>query len=228
MKSKFVTECKKLKNRLLTDAVFRTYIALCASLTINILYTGVNVLSGIIYKINWFFVLAGYYGILSIIRSMLLNYIKRNELGFDVLSEWKRARSCLAILTLINISLSSVVLMMVSQKKSFMRHDIIMYVIILYTFYITVLAVVNVVKYRKLASPVMTTTKIINLAAALVSLLALETTLLTVFGTEISESMKKTFITMTGSVVGLLLLGMSVYMIVRATKEIKRIEGDKK
>jgi len=228
MKSKFVTECEKLKNRLFTDAVFRTYVALCASLTINLLYTGVNVLSGIMYKTNWFFVLAGYYGTLSIIRSMLLSYIKRNKLGSDVLSEWRRARICSAILTLINISLSSVVLMMVSQKKGFVRHGIIMYVIILYTFYINVLAIVNVVKYRKLASPVMTTTKIINLAAALVSLLALEATLLTVFGTGLSESIKKTFITATGSVVGLILLIMSVYMIIRSTREIKRIEGEKK
>jgi len=228
MKSKFATECKKLKKRLLTDAVFRTYIALCASFAINLLYTGVNVFSGIIYKTNWFFVLAGYYGILSIMRSMLLNYIRRNKLGSDILSEWKRARTCSAILTLINISLSSVVLMMVLQKKSFMRHGVTMYVIILYTLYITVLAIVNVIKYRKLASPVMTTTKIINLASALVSMLAVEATLLTVFGVNIAEYIKKTFITATGSAVGLILLIMSVYMIFRSTKEIKRIEGEKK
>ena len=51
----------------------------------------------------------------------------------------------------------------------------------LYTFYTTIMAVVNLVRDRKSGSPVMAAARGVNLAAALVSMLSLETAMLTQF-----------------------------------------------
>ena len=48
------------------------------------------------------------------------------------------------------------------------------YVMAMYAFYVTVMAVINMVRYRKYHSPVMSAAKAVNLAAALVSMLSLE------------------------------------------------------
>ena len=52
----------------------------------------------------------------------------------------------------------------------------------MYAFYNIITAVMNVVKYRKYRSPVMSAAKVVSLAATLVSMLSLETAMLTQFG----------------------------------------------
>ena len=54
-------------------------------------------------------------------------------------------------------------------------------VVALYTFYTTIMAVVNLVRDRKSGSPVRAAARGVNLAAALVSMLSLETAMLTQF-----------------------------------------------
>ena len=56
------------------------------------------------------------------------------------------------------------------------------YVMALYTFYALTMSIVDIVKYRKMGSPVMSTAKIVSLSAALVSLLNLETAMLAQIG----------------------------------------------
>ena len=95
----------------------------------------------------------------------------------------------------------------------------------LYTFYITVYAIVNVVKYRKYNSPVMLTAKIIALSAALVSMLSLETAMLSEFGAEMPEIQKQILIAATGGGVSVAVVIMSCLMIRRSAKEIKTIRS---
>ena len=100
----------------------------------------------------------------------------------------------------------------------------------MYTFYATTKAVINIVKYRKYNSPVMSTAKVISLTAALVTMLNLETAMLSQFGTEsTSPYFERIMISATGGGVAVIVVGLSIYMIVRATKEIRRlkIKGDR-
>ena len=65
--------------------------------------------------------------------------------------------------------------------------------------------------------------KIINMAAALVSMLSLETAMFSQFGTEMSPEDQRIMIMLTGAGVSVIIVTMSVYSIVKNTKEIKRI-----
>lgn len=215
----------ELGNRYMTDAVFRTHVSLYSSLSVNLLYVTVNVLSGFLYGSYWFFTLSVYYVILALMRFILLRYVNRNTIGENLIGEWKRARVCACILTLINLALSGSILMIMYQNKGYEYGGILIYVMAMYTFYITTIAIINIVKYRKYNSPILSMTKIITLAAALVSMLSLETAMLTEFGSDMTELNKRIFIAATGAGISAVVLGLSSYMIIRSTKEIKKHEG---
>lgn len=212
-------------NRYMTDAAFRTHISLYTSLGINIVYVGINILSFILYRSMWFIVLAGYYIILAVMRFLLVRYAKKNGIGKNVLEELKSVTLCSSILLTINFVLSGAVLMILYQNRGFEYHGILIYVMAAYTFYITTHAIIDLVKYRKLGSPVMTMTKIIALSAALVSMLSLETAMFSQFGQDMAAEDKWLMIALTGAGVSISVVTMSIYMIVKSVKEIKRLRG---
>lgn len=216
----------KFGNRYMTDGAFRTHISLYFSLTVNLIYIGANALFCVLYNTAWFGILAGYYIILAIMRFLLLRYINKNTIGLDLLGEWKRARVCAAVLTLINLSLSGAILMIMYQDKGFEYNGIFIYVMALHAFYMITLAVVNIIKYRKLGSPVITTAKIVTLAAALISMLSLETAMLNAFGADTPQETKQILIAATGAGISVIVLAMSSYMIIRSTKEIDELNKE--
>lgn len=214
-------------NRYMTDAAFKTHVSLYRSLAINLLYVGANLISGYVYQTAWFIILAVYYTILAVMRFLLLRFVNRIGIGKDRILEFRRSRLCGVILLTINFTLSGAVLMMLYQNRGYEYHGMLIYVMALYTFYVTTHAIISVIKYRKYESPVMSATKIISLSAALVSMLSLETAMFSQFGGDSSPEFKRFMIAATGAGVSLIVVFMSVYMIIRATKEIKKLQmGD--
>ena len=96
-----------------------------------------------------------------------------------------------------------------------------------YTFTSLVIAIINVVKYRKYNSPVFSASKAISLAAALVSMLTLESTMLTTFadGT-MSVTGQKWMLAATGGAISLLIVLEAIYMIVVSTKKLKQLKTE--
>lgn len=210
-------------NRYMTDAFFRTHLALYASFGANVLYGALNLFSALLFKANWFYILASYYAILAIMRFLLLTHVKYHEFGMDMLSEWKRARVCAFIFTLINSSLVGAVFLMMYYERGFKYYGVLIYVMAAYTFYTTVHALIGVIKYRKYQSPVLMSAKLISLASALVSVLALETAMLSAFGTDMSVHERRVMIGATGFGICLLVTVCSVCMLVRSGKEIRKL-----
>lgn len=210
-------------HRYLTDDAFKTHVSLFTALAVNLLYVGMNVLSCFLYRSMWFVVLAVYYVILAVMRFLLVRYVRQNELGANRLGELKRARLCSAILLLLNLVLTGAVLMILYENKGFEYHGVLIYVMAAYTFYITTHAIVDLVKYRKYRSPVMTTAKIISLCAALVSMLSLETAMFSQFGGEMALQDQRLMIALTGAGVSFVVIGLSAYMICKIANELKEI-----
>ena len=211
-------------NRYMTDAAFRIKISLYSSLFINMVYVALNLLSGYIYRSVWFIVLAVYYAIFSSMRFILLRYVRRNVIGEDLLKELKRSRACAVILMSLNLVLSGAVLMIMYQGKGYEYKGVLIFAMAAYTFYITVIAVRNLLKYRKYHSPVMSTAKVISLAAALVSMLSLETAMLTQFGAGESETFRRIMIAATGGGISIIVVTLSLYIIIKNTREIKALK----
>lgn len=212
-----------LGNRYMTDSIFRTNISLSASFAVSMLYVGINLWSWHMLESYWFMVLAVYYSIMAVMRFLLVRYVRIQRIGTSVLGEWKRSRICAYILLLINLSLSGAVLMILYRNRGYDYPGIMIYVMALYTFYSTIHAIVDIVKYRKLGSPVMTTAKIVSLSAALVSMLNLETAMFAQFGGDMAPATQRIFIILTGTGVSMTVVTLSVILIANANKEIRRI-----
>lgn len=209
-------------NRYMTDRVFRTRISLYMSLGISLLYVLINLWSWHWNHSWWFVVLAIYYAIMAVMRFLLVRYVRIRKIGTSILDEWKRSRLCAYILLLVNLSLSGAVLMILYQNRGYDYPGILIYVMAMYTFYSTTHAIVDMVKYRTLGSPVMSTAKIISLSAALVSMLNLETAMFAQFGADMPQKDQNLMIILTGAGISVTVVTLSVILIVSATKEIRR------
>lgn len=211
-----------LGNRYMTDSAFRTRSTMHLSLYINLLYMFIQLLSWHQNRSWWFVVLAGYYGILAFLWALLAGYVRSNPVGSNVPREWKRARICACILLLINLSLSGAVLMILYRSKGYNYPGIMIYVMAMYTFYSTIHAVTDMIKYRKLESPILSASKIVSLSAALVSVLNLETAMFAQFGAEMAAEDQRIFIILTGAGVSIAIVTLSVWTVCRATNALRQ------
>lgn len=209
--------------KLMTDMEYRAHILLYGSLVANLLYVTLNIVSGILYKSAWFYVLAFYYTILAVMRFLLIRFINKTGVGKNRFKELRRSRLCGYILLTVNLALSGAVLMILYRNKGYQYNGILIYVMALYTFWITYSAIKNIISYKKLGSPVMSMAKYINLAAALVSMLALETAMFSQFGESMTEDDQRLMIALTGGGVSIIIITISVYSIIKNSREIKKI-----
>lgn len=217
-----------LGNRYMTDVGFKNHVSLYCSLAVNLLYVGTNVFSAIFYRSGWFGIFAVYYIILAIMRFLLVRYINKNKLGEKRLMELERSRLCAIILTTLNLVLSGAVLMILYRNRGFHYNGILIYVMAMYTFYVTTIAIIDLIQYRKYDNPILSTSKVIKMAAALVSMLSLETAMFSQFGEEMSPENQRIMIALTGAGVSVVVITMAIYIIVRSTKEIKQVRRLKK
>ena len=117
-----------LGNRYMTDRAFRTKVSLNISLGINLVYVGLQLLQWRLFQSWWFVVLALYYSILSVMRFLLVRYVRRNTIGSSLRGEWKRSRICACTLLLVNLSLSGAVLRILDQHRGYDYPGILIYV----------------------------------------------------------------------------------------------------
>ena len=211
-----------LGNRYFTDRSFRTKVSLHVSLAINLLYVLMNLLFWHGSRSWWFVVLAGYYGIMAVMRFLLVRYVRANTIGRSVRREWRRAKVCAYILLLVNLSLSGAVLMILYQHRGYDYPGMMIYVMALYTFYATIHALVDIVKFRALGSPILSTAKIVSLSAALVSMLNLETAMFAQFGGEMAPENQRIFIILTGAGVSITVVSLSILLILKANRALKK------
>ena len=87
------------------------------------------------------------------------------------------------------------------------------------------MAIINAVRYRKYQSPVMSAAKAVNLAAALVSMLSLETAMLAQFDNG-STAFRQIMLGATGGAVCAIIVGMGSFMIIRSTRKMKRLREE--
>ncbi len=209
-------------HRYLTDIPFKTHAALYLSLGLNLIFVAMKLFYGIRYQSVWFGTLAVYYVMLAVMRFLLLNHVNHSGIGRNITAEWRRYRWCGIILLLMNIVLLGVVILVVKKNESFRYAGYLIYVVAMYAFYNIISAARDVVKYRKYNSPVMSASKSIKLATALVSMLSLETAMLMQFDAgQNPPAFRKVMTAATGGGVCAVILVTAVFMIVRSTKQLE-------
>ena len=113
--------------------------------------------------------------------------------------------------------------MMIYFQRGFEYQGYLIYVIAMYTFYTTITAIRDIIKYRKYNSPIIFSSNMVKLAASLVSVLTLETAMLSQFGADTSITTKTILIEATGAGISIIIVTMATYFIIYTNKEIKNI-----
>ena len=210
-----------LGGRYLTDKIFRAEISLYTGFAVNILYAGLKMFSGIVYGSVWFISLSVYYILLAAMRLLLLTHTLKKRGVKDLAAEYRRYRLCGALLVFMTLALSGIILFIIRREGGYDYPGVLIYVMAVYAFYSVISAAVNIVKFRKQASPVLSAAKAVNLTAALVSMLALETAMLNQFGSGDDMVFRQTMLAVSGGVFCAFILGMAVYMIVHGGRQAK-------
>ena len=202
---------RKYKN----DYKLRYKISLFTSLMLNIVYAIFKLLSGIVFKSFWFISFALYYFLLIVLRSNIAKEELKNNTNLK--DEFVKYKKTGIILLFTNVILTIIILIIVNQKIMNIYPDWMAITVAVYTFYLLFNSIYNLIKYRKYKSPLISSSKVINVITSLVSLISLEIILIPTFGggqTEFFEIM----VMATGGGIALIIIIISLYIIIRSTE----------
>jgi hypothetical protein len=230
-----ITITNKLKshtftNRLLEQYSFRTLIFAIVSLVISLGYALFNGVIGIIELSIWYGALSAYYFVLFAMRGGILAYNnKKRKADFgEQKGKIKETKTYLAtgcLLIILPICLSFAIMQMVLGKNSFEHAGLAIYPAAIYAFYKIIMAVVNMVKSHKQDDYSVRAIRHINLADALVSILALQTAMFKEFA--IGQNVG-VYNAITGGVVCALTLALGTFMIITADRRLKKLKEESK
>ena len=215
----------KYARKWLDDARLRVNVSLYGSLLWNTVYGLFQLWLGFYHHTFWFYSLGAYYLCLSLMRLFLARHTRKYAPGERMKNELLKYRACGWVFLVMNLALALIIFFMVYWNRTFTHHMITAIAMATYTFTALTAAIVSVVKYKKYNSPVFSASKAISLAAALVSLLTLESTMLTTFGEEsTSATVQKLMLGVTGGTISALIVTAAIYMIVTSTKRLKALK----
>ena len=202
---------RKYKN----DYKLRYKISLIVSLIFNLLYALFKLLSGIIFRSVWFISFAFYYILLVIVRYNIAK--QKLDDSTTLKDEYIKYKNVGVILLFINVILTFIVLIIVNEQVMNIYPSWIAITVATYTFYLIFISIYNLIKYRKYKSPLMASSKIVNVVTSLVSLISLEIILIPTFG-NVNDLFFEVMIMTTGGGIALIVFIISLYMIIRSTE----------
>ena len=217
----------KYARRWQDDPRLRVNVSLYGSLAWNALYGLFQLWLGFYHHTFWFYSLGAYYICLAVMRFFLVRHTSKYAPGENMQTELVKYRACGWIFLLMNLALALIIFFMVYWNRTFEHHMITAIAMAAYTFTALTTAIINVIKYRKHHSPVYSASRVISLAAALVSMLTLESTMLTTFGDEtMTATAQKWMLGATGGAISVLIVATAMYMIVIGTKKLKQLNAE--
>ena len=219
--------CKNLKqeNKYLkkwfSDVHLRMNVSLYRSLIWNVAFAIFQLGLGFYHKSFWFYSMFAYYVMLGVMRFFLVKHTRKYKANEQEEIEIKKYIVSGWLLLFLNFTLAVIVFFMVYWNRTFHHHMITTIALAAYTFFTFTFAIIDLVRYRKYNSPVYSSAKIISLIAGAVSMLTLESTMLTTFGTNESPLFSQLMLSLTGTAVIGFAITIAIIMIVKGSKQLK-------
>lgn len=210
----------------LNDHLFRSNISIYQGMAINFAYMLFRFATAVQYRSVWFFSMAVYYLVLCMMKAYLVfSYQRRKQKGQTY--EFQCYRWTAGILFLLNIPMGGMIILMIQTDSGFTYPGYLIYLSALYTFYMMILSVINLIKFQKMGSPILSASKVLNFVSALMSVLGLQTAMISRFSFE-GEAYRKMMNTITGTAVFATVIVTIIVMFIRSSKSKKEVEPDEK
>lgn len=211
------------------DETFRAWLILWLSIAWNLFYALFKLFLGRLLGSGWLRLMGVYYLMLAGLRLILVRPVGKRPAGElesrQLLSEWRRYRLCGVALLLMNQVLLAVVVQLLTQKGRVNYPGSLIYMMAAYAFWAVTSATVKLARYHKKDDPLMSAAKVISLTAAMVSMLSLETALISRFG-DGNAAFHFIITAALGGVICLLELGIALYMIRRGGEMIAQLKQE--
>lgn len=225
---------KLLKNKRIASVMQnydnKTLFFAAVSLVMNLAFAIMNGVSAIKYSSLWYGTLAGYYTVLILFRAGILvaNYVYSKKYN----DEDARARAGIkiylasgAFLVVLDIAMTTAISIMLIFPKPTPSGEIMAISTAAFTFYSMAMSIVNLVKAKRFNDYVTQALRNLNLATACMSMLSLTVSLIATFGGEGDASMS-TLKSVIGLAVCAITLVMATFMIIKASKTLKKGNGN--
>lgn len=209
-----------ITGRYFKDLAFRGSISIYQGMAVNFFYVVFRIAAGIRYASVWFVSMAVYYLVLGGLRTYLIVCYRRRTPELE-----RRCYHTTAwLLFLLNIPMGSMIVLMVRTNSGFFYPGYIIYLSALYTFYTMVTSGLNIMKFRKLGSPVLSAAKVLNFISAMMSILGLQTAMISRFS-EHGENYRRMMNAITGSFVYGIVILIAIYMLLHGRYLRKKVES---
>jgi hypothetical protein len=231
---RMITFFKKVKNenkyikKLLSDSHLRLNISLYGSLIWNGTFAIFQLGLGFYHGSIWFYSMSAYYVMLAIMRFFLLKHTRVYKANEETEKELKTYYLCGWLLLIMNLAVAIIIFFITYWNRTFHHHEITTITLAAYTFVTFTFAIINSIKCRKFNSPIYSSVQNISLIAAVVSILTLETTMLTTFGGNNLETFRQIILAATGIAVSIFTITMSLIMIIKGKKQLTLLNSNKK
>lgn len=223
-----IIERSRLADRLCEDYRYRALFSTVFAFLLNLLYAAGN---GIYAKWShsaWLGTLSAYYLFLSILRFLVIRQefcFAKKQIGGKrkIAGEWNMFRNAGILLIVVTLVLSGAVVLLLHEEGGKVYSGYLIFAAAAYTFYKITIAVINMIKVRKMRSPLLLTIRNIGYADALVSVLFLQTAMFTAFsdGKNINKQLMNE---MTGGAVCVMIFFIGIFMVRKAAGERRKLE----
>lgn len=176
----------KILYKIATSYSIRTMVYASFFFIINLGYAIFNLIIGIISKSYWYIILGGYYLVICFARFLVLNstrklyktYRNENDLLIDKLKIYRR---CGIYILLLDFVITAAIIAMTLGENPTNYTKLMFIIASIYTFIKMTLAIYNIIKAKKLNNPIVQALRNINLTTALVSLVSLNCTIVSLY-----------------------------------------------
>jgi hypothetical protein len=176
---------------------------------------------------KWLIVLGIYYGFLVIVRVVLLFEARKNHLGENLITEYKCCQFCSLLICMMDVSVFFVVYFIVAEGKGFSYNYFITFLFALYAFCILTFTIMNLAKCINCKTPVISTAEWINLVEALMCIIFLETSVVSLLIKDEDYALRKLIVSASGFAVAFFVFFISLFLYIKTTIKIKKLKKSK-
>lgn len=209
-----------IMGRYFKDLAFRGSISIYQGIAVNLFYVAFRIMAAIRYASVWFLSMAVYYLVLGGLRAYLIVCYRRRTPELE-----RRCYHTTAwFLFLLNIPMGGMIVLMVRTDSGFSYPGYVIYLSALYTFYTMITSAINLIRFRRLGSPILSAAKVLHFVAAMMSILGLQTAMISRFS-ENGENYRRMMNAITGGFVYGIVILIAIYMLLHGRYLRKKVES---
>lgn len=226
-----LTNCLKrheFTKKLVERYDFRTLFFSLCSFSLTVAFAVMNLVSGFLYRLSWYFYVSAYYFVLLLFRGGILyadrkckkKYAENIEEYTD--KKWRIYLAGGAFLVLVEFAMAAAVTQMVLSRRPFRSGQIMTIANAAYTFYKMTMAIYNLIKAKRFNDPTIQALRNINFADACMSVTSLTVLMLATFGDGESMMIFKAGV---GFAACAAIIAVASRMIIKAHTQLKEKKG---